>query len=404
MIRDFVADGDWRCDSFVTALAARKPALVAWCRPSYDRRMMLKIPDDPPRALMQPTENIHIRSTAPLISPEQLKHELPMTERANDVVVAGRETIRRILNGDDRRLLAVVGPCSIHDERAALEYAARLAELSRRVEDRVRVVMRVYFEKPRTIVGWKGLINDPFLNGTFDIAAGLRLARKILLQINELGLPAATEMLDPITPQYVADLVSWASIGARTTESQTHRQMASGLSMPVGYKNATDGNLQIAIDAMLSARHAHSFLGIDTQGRTCIISTHGNPWGHLILRGGRSGPNYDADSLKAAVECLATAGLPPKIMVDCSHANSDKDHRRQELVWNDVIEQRVAGNASILGLMLESNLHEGSQKLAGSGDDLHYGVSITDACTGWEETAELLLGAHRQLERVKSEK
>jgi 3-deoxy-7-phosphoheptulonate synthase len=370
-------------------------------------KMMYKALSDTDSVLMQPTEDIHVRSTAPLISPGQLKRELPMSEAANDVVVAGRDTIRRILAGDDSRLLAVVGPCSIHDEQAALEYAEKLAALARQVEDRIQVVMRVYFEKPRTTIGWKGLINDPYLNDTFDIAAGLRLARKILLQINELGLPAATEMLDPITPQYVADLVSWASIGARTTESQTHRQMASGLSMPVGYKNATDGNLQIAIDAMLSARHPHSFLGIDPHGRTCIISTHGNPWGHLILRGGRSGPNYDADSLKTALERLSAADLPPKIMVDCSHANSDKDHRRQELVWNDVIEQRVAGNTSILGLMLESNLHEGSQKLSGDPRKLRYGVSITDACTGWEETAELLRRAHRELEaaaEVKSEK
>lgn len=358
---------------------------------------------DTDRALMQPTENIHVRGTQPLIAPEQLKHELPMSESANDVVVGGRETIRRILAGEDGRLLAVVGPCSIHDEQAALDYAERLMKLARRIEDRIHVVMRVYFEKPRTTIGWKGLINDPYLDGTFDIAAGLRLARKILLEINDLGLPAATEMLDPITPQYVADLVSWASIGARTTESQTHRQMASGLSMPVGYKNATDGNLQIAIDAMLSARHPHSFLGIDSGGRTCIISTHGNPWGHLILRGGRSGPNYDAESLKAAVEQLEAAGLPSKLMVDCSHANSDKDHRRQELVWNDVIEQRVAGNASILGLMLESNLFEGSQKLAGDPHKLRYGVSITDACTGWEQTEELLVRAHRELERARAE-
>jgi 3-deoxy-7-phosphoheptulonate synthase len=242
------------------------------------------------------------------------------------------------------------------------------------------------------------LINDPFLNDTFDIGAGLRLARKILLEVGEMGMPAATEMLDPITPQYVADLVTWASIGARTTESQTHRQMASGLSMPVGYKNATDGNLQIAIDAMQAARHPHSFLGINVDGQTCIVNTKGNPWGHLILRGGRSGPNYSAENLRQAADTLLAAKVPPRIMVDCSHANSDKDHRRQEIVWHDVIEQRVAGNRDILGLMLESNLFEGSQKLIGDPAKLQYGVSITDACTGWEDTRELLLHAHRELE------
>lgn len=340
--------------------------------------------------MMQPTQDIHVRGTVPLVSPRELKQALPMTEAANATVVAARRAICRILTGEDRRLLAVVGPCSIHDHRAALEYAGRLLDLARKLDDRLLVVMRVYFEKPRTTIGWKGLINDPHLDGSFDIGTGLRLARKILLEANEMGLPAATEMLDPITPQYTADLVTWASIGARTTESQTHRQMASGLSMPVGYKNATDGNLQIAIDAMQSARSAHSFLGIDADGRTCIVHTTGNPWGHLILRGGRSGPNYDAPSLQLAADNLLAAGLAPNIMVDCSHANSDKDFRKQEIVWNDVLEQRAAGNANIVGLMLESNLCEGSQKLGDDPSQLRYGVSITDACTGWEKTAELL--------------
>jgi 3-deoxy-7-phosphoheptulonate synthase len=349
---------------------------------------------------MQRTFDINVRNTLPLVSPQELKDWLPMTERATDVVVAAREAIKRILAGEDPRLLVVVGPCSIHDEKAALEYARRLVELGRKVEDRLFVVMRVYFEKPRTTIGWKGLINDPYLDDTFKIEDGLRLARKILLAVSDLGMPAATEMLEPITPQYVADLVTWASIGARTTESQTHRQMASGLSMPVGYKNATDGNLQIAIDAMQAARHPHSFLGIDVMGRTCIVNTKGNPWGHLILRGGRSGPNYDAESMQEAVERLTAAKLPWKVMVDCSHANSDKDHRRQQLAWNDVIEQRVQGNANVLGLMLESNLVEGSQKLTGDLTKLRYGVSITDACTGWEETEALILRAHSELESV----
>ena len=278
-----------------------------------------------------------------------------------------------------------------------MEYAHRLVELSRQVADRIVLVMRVYFEKPRTTLGWKGLINDPHLNGTFDIAAGLRSARRILLAINELGMPAATEMLEPITPQYVADLVTWAAIGARTTESQTHRQMASGLSMPVGFKNGTDGGLQIAIDAMLAAQSPHSFLGIDPNGRTCIVQTKGNPWGHLILRGGRGGPNYAPQYLAEAYESLQKNKLCSQIMVDCSHANSEKDHRRQEIVWNDVIEQRVAGNRHILGMMVESNLHEGAQKLGDDPSKLQYGVSITDACTGWDSTREMILRAHDAL-------
>jgi 3-deoxy-7-phosphoheptulonate synthase len=343
---------------------------------------------------MQRTSDVHIRSLVPLVSPADLKRELPLTEKAAETVVAGREAVKRILAGQDRRLLLVVGPCSIHDERAALEYAERILELSRKYADRLAIIMRVYFEKPRTTVGWKGLINDPHLDGSFDIPAGLRLARRLLLEINEMGMPAATEMLDPITPQYTADLVAWASIGARTTESQTHRQMASGLSMPIGFKNATDGNLQIAIDAMISAHAPHSFLGINEAGQTCIVSSMGNQFGHLILRGGRHGTNYDPQTMQEAVEGLAKAKLSTKIMVDCSHANSEKDHRKQEIVWHDVLRQRNAGNPNIIGLMLESNLFDGQQKLAGDGTPLRYGVSITDACLGWEPTAELIAAAH----------
>jgi 3-deoxy-7-phosphoheptulonate synthase len=259
--------------------------------------------------------------------------------------------------------------------------------------------MRVYFEKPRTTVGWKGLINDPHLNDTFDIPTGLRLARRVLLDVADMGLPAATEMLEPITPQYIADLITLASIGARTTESPTHRQMASGLSMPVGYKNGTDGSLQVALDAMLAAKTPHSFLGIDTDGNTCIVNTKGNPWGHLILRGGRSGANYAAAHIKEAEERLKAAGLPAKLMVDCSHANSDKDYRKQSLAWRDVIEQRLNGNQAVIGLMLESNLLPGNQKLTADLSQLTRGVSITDGCIGWEETESLLLEAHRTLSR-----
>jgi 3-deoxy-7-phosphoheptulonate synthase len=345
----------------------------------------------------RPTHDLNVRSTVPLISPRDLRAEIDVSLTVNQTVIDSRETIKRILAGEDRRMFVVVGPCSIHDARAASEYARRLKHLSERVEDRLVLVMRVYFEKPRTTLGWKGLINDPHLNDTFDIAAGLRLARQILLEIGELGVPAATEMLEPITPQYIADLITLASIGARTTESPTHRQMASGLSMPVGYKNGTDGNLQVAIDALLAGRGCHSFLGIDPDGNTCIINTRGNPWGHLILRGGRSGPNYSAEHLKAAAVRLKESGVSPNLVVDCSHANSNKDYRRQNVAWNDVVGQRAAGNSTIVGLMLESNLNPGSQKLTGNRADLKEGVSITDGCIGWDETESLIVSAHRRL-------
>ncbi|MES2790955.1 MAG: 3-deoxy-7-phosphoheptulonate synthase [Planctomycetota bacterium] len=350
---------------------------------------------------MQPTQQIHIRGTTPLISPRDLLQQIPMSVAANRTVVQGRAELIRVLSGEDPRLLAVVGPCSIHDEQAALEYAQKLQAVSEQIKSTTLVIMRVYFEKPRTVMGWKGLINDPGLDGSFDIEKGLRRARELLLKINEMGLPAATEMLEPITPQYAADLVTWAAIGARTTESQTHRQMASGLSMPVGYKNGTDGNLEIAIQAMQAAQSPHSFLGIDTDGRTCVIHTTGNPYGHLILRGGRSGPNYDAQNVKAAADALSAAKLPPYLMVDCSHANSDKDYTKQAAVWRDAVAQRAAGNRHIVGLMLESNLLAGSQKLTADLSQLKYGISITDGCIGWEQTEELLLAADADLKRNK---
>lgn len=352
------------------------------------------------RSDVQQTHNINIRGLIPLVSPRQLLADLPMTEAANQTVVSCRDSVKRILSGEDKRLLVVVGPCSIHEERACFEYAERLATLSQHVSDRIFLVMRVYFEKPRTTVGWKGLINDPHLNDTFDIETGLRRARQILLTVCEMGVPAATEMLEPITPQYIADLVSLASIGARTTESPTHRQMASGLSMPVGFKNATDGDLQIAIDAMEAARHPHSFVGIDADGHTCIVQTNGNPWGHLILRGGRSGPNYSAEHLQQAAERLIVAGLSPRLLVDCSHANSNKDFRKQCLAWKDVVAQRAAGNDTIIGLMLESNIVEGKQTLPRDPCTLKYGISITDGCIGWEETRTLILEAYDHLDEA----
>ncbi|MBI1902317.1 MAG: 3-deoxy-7-phosphoheptulonate synthase [Planctomycetia bacterium] len=346
---------------------------------------------------MRPTQDIYVRELVPLPSPRALKDELPMSETANRTVVEAREAVRRILVGDDKRLLVIVGPCSIHDHDCAVEYAQRLRRLASRVAGRMLLVMRVYFEKPRTTVGWKGLINDPHLDDTFDISYGMRLARQILREIADLEVPAASEMLEPITPQYLADLIAWASIGARTTESPTHRQMASGLSMPVGFKNGTDGSLQVAIDATIAARSPHAFLGIDPDGRTCIVHTKGNPWGHLILRGGRSGPNYMSDILTSAAERLIVAGLSPRLLVDCSHANSDKDYRKQCIVWNDVINQRASGNEAIIGLMLESNLEPGNQKLAGNPSQLKRGVSITDGCVGWEETEGLILDAYGRL-------
>ena len=341
--------------------------------------------------------DVNVRRISRLMPPRELQARYPITPAAERTVAEGREQVKRILAGEDDRFLLIVGPCSIHDEAAATEYAERLAALADAVRDRIMVVMRVYFEKPRTTIGWKGLINDPHMDGTFDLETGLTAARTLLLRLGELGLPAGTEFLDPIVPQYIADLVSWAAIGARTTESQTHRQMASGLSMPVGYKNSTDGNSQIAIDAMISARSPHAFLGIDLDGATCVVETTGNPHGHLVLRGGARGANYAAASVAAVQEQLRAAGLPAGLMVDCSHANSEKDHTRQSIAFRDVVAQRVAGNGQVVGVMVESNLNPGAQKLGADPAALAYGVSITDACIGWDETAALAAEAHAAL-------
>jgi 3-deoxy-7-phosphoheptulonate synthase len=349
----------------------------------------------------QPLQDVHVRETVPLVSPCYLKQEENVTDNAVRTVIDGRETVKRIISGSESRLIVVLGPCSIHDQVAGLEYARRLKSLSDQVAGTMMLIMRVYFEKPRTTVGWKGLINDPHLNDTFDIQTGIRIARRILLEVANMELPAATELLEPITPQYIADLISLTAIGARTTESPTHRQMSSGLSMPVGFKNGTDGSLQVALDAMLSARSAHSFLGIDNDGKTCIVNTKGNPWGFLVLRGGRSGSNYEMAILADAVDRLTEAKLPTGLMVDCSHANSNKDYRLQHVAWNDCIAQRVAGNRNIVGLMLESNLNPGSQSLPKDLTQLRYGVSITDGCIGWEETERLILSANDKLSGLK---
>jgi 3-deoxy-7-phosphoheptulonate synthase len=343
-----------------------------------------------------PTQDLNVVETIRLQPPRQLKADLPMTEECNRTVIEGRAAVKRILSREDPRLLVVVGPCSIHDVKGALEYADRLNKLRKELGDKLYIVMRVYFEKPRTTVGWKGLINDPHLNGTYDIENGLKKARRLLLDITQSGMPAATEFLDSIVPQYIGDLVSWAAIGARTTESQTHREMASGLSMPVGFKNGTDGGLQIALDAMQAARAPHSFLGIDQDGFTSIVRTKGNVHGHVVLRGGRMGTNYDAASIAEAVCSLKKANQPEALMVDCSHANSNKQHALQEDVASAVVTQRAAGNSALIGLMIESFLGEGSQP-AKNVADLKYGVSITDACLGWEATERVLRNAHQRL-------
>ena len=350
-----------------------------------------------------PARDVNIASTEALISPVGLVEELPLTADVEAVVLEGRRQIEAVLRGEDSRFLVITGPCSVHDEEAGLEYAQRLKALQDEYSDRMLIVMRVYFEKPRTTVGWKGMIYDPYLNDTFDIGEGLRRARRLLLKIGEMGIYTATEFLDPIVPQYLAGLVSWAAIGARTTESQTHRQMASGLSMPVGFKNGTDGDAQIAVDAMLSAQSEHAFLGIDHFGQTCIVHTNGNPYGHLVLRGGKSGPNFGSESIAAAQELLSKADVPSRLLVDCSHGNSNKDHTRQNIALNSIIEQRIAGNDDIIGCMLESNLNAGSQSLSGTLAELEYGVSVTDACIGWEETEELLREAYDKLADVVQE-
>lgn len=337
-----------------------------------------------------PIDNLRVAGVTRLITPAQIKEQFPTSEKHLKLVAQARETARAILRGEDERLLLVIGPCSIHDPEAALDYAQRLAVLSREIADRYFIVMRVYFEKPRTTTGWKGLINDPHLDDSCDVAYGIALARKLLLDIVNLGLPTGTEFLDPIIPQYTADLVSWAAIGARTTESQTHREMASGVSMPVGFKNSTDGSVQTAMDAMKSARAPHSFLGIDQDGATSIIKTAGNPDSHVVLRGGRNGGNYHPQDVAAVSEALRASGLNPAMMVDCSHANSGKDPRRQPEVWKSVLAQRAGGRREIIGAMMESNIHFGTQSLEGNRNALKYGVSITDACMDWATTEQLL--------------
>jgi 3-deoxy-7-phosphoheptulonate synthase len=343
-------------------------------------------------------ENLRVASQRALPPPSALHEEIPASAAATATVNDARRALEAILDGRDARLLVVVGPCSIHDPVAAMEYAQRLKALADELAGQLLLVMRVYFEKPRTTVGWKGLINDPRMDDSFCIEEGMRLGRQLLVDINALGLPCGTEALDPITPQYLGDLIAWSAIGARTTESQTHREMASGLSSPVGFKNGTDGNLEVAINAMLSASQPHAFLGINGEGQVAVTQTTGNPYGHLILRGGAV-PNYDSVAVAQAAAALEAAKLPVNIVVDCSHANSRKNHALQVLVLKDVVHQITDGTRSIKGVMLESNLFEGNQKLTRA-QDLRYGVSITDACLGWDTTAACLREAATRLKSL----
>lgn len=340
--------------------------------------------------------DVNVTAGERLPSPVEIKEQLPLEGVAHETVVKSRQILRDILDGKDKRIFAVVGPCSIHDREAALDYARRLKQLHDELADSVYIVMRVYFEKPRTTTGWKGLVNDPDMDDSFRIDKGLRLARELLLQINDMGLPAATEALDPIAPQYYGDLVSWTAIGARTTESQTHRELASGLSTPVGFKNATDGSQMVAINALQSASSPHSFLGIDQEGRITIIRTRGNQYGHVVLRGGQQ-PNYDSVSVRLCEQALTEAGMPSRIVIDCSHANSNKDPSLQATVLQDVVHQVADGNKSIFGVMLESNIGWGKQSMPANPADLEYGVSITDACIDWQATEEALRSTARPL-------
>lgn len=342
-------------------------------------------------------ENINVESQNILITPAELKAQLPLTAAAIATVKAGREAVRNILDGTDPRLLVVIGPCSIHDTKAAMDYAHRLKALNEQVKDSLLIVMRVYFEKPRTTTGWKGLINDPYINDSFKIEEGLHIGRKLLLDIAELGLPTATEALDPISPQYLQDLISWSAIGARTTESQTHRELASGLSCAVGFKNGTDGGMSVAINAIKSAVSPHRFLGINNEGQVAIITTTGNRYTHVVLRGGDGKPNYDSVSIALCEQDLAKANIQPNIMVDCSHANSNKNHDLQVLVMDNVVNQILEGNQSIIGVMIESHIGAGNQKIPDDLAQLQYGISITDACIDWDTTETCLRNAHNKL-------
>ncbi|MCK5835887.1 MAG: 3-deoxy-7-phosphoheptulonate synthase [Desulfobacula sp.] len=345
---------------------------------------------------MNQTYDVNIKEFKPLTSPANIKQELPVTDDVVQTVINGRRDVQNILQGTDKRLLVIAGPCSIHDKEAALEYAEKMKILQDKIKDKICLIMRVYFEKPRTTIGWKGMINDPFLDSSYNVDQGLRTARSLLLEINSMGLPAATEILDPIAPQYIAGLLAWVAIGARTTESQTHREMASGLSMPVGFKNSTDGSLSAATNAMQAAGAPQHFLGIDPNGFSSVVSTHGNPFGHIVLRGGTT-PNYDPVSVGKVQNSLREKGLLDSVMIDCSHDNSGQKFKGQSFVFKSVLDQRLDGNDRIIGMMLESNLFEGNQKCTHGACNLKYGVSITDECISWETTVSLIQCAYKKL-------
>ena len=345
-------------------------------------------------------DNINIEQPEILVTPAELKREIPISDKARETIFNGRRAIEKILERKDHRIFVVVGPCSIHDLKAAHEYATKLKALADKVSDTLLIVMRVYFEKPRTTTGWKGLINDPFMNDSFKITDGLHIGRQLLHDVLEIGLPTATEALDPISPQYMQDLIAWSAIGARTTESQTHREMASGLSSSVGFKNGTDGSLTVAINALQSVASPHRFLGINSDGKVSVITTKGNPYAHVVLRGGNGKPNYDSVSVSICEQELSAEGITPNIMVDCSHANSNKDHNLQPLVLDNVANQILEGNTSIVGAMIESHLKAGNQKLSSNPDEMEYGVSVTDACIDWETTESSILGMADKLREV----
>ena len=336
-------------------------------------------------------------SSSHLFSPLELVDRIPRSDSAANTVKESRKIVQEILEGKDQRLMIITGPCSIHDEEAALDYARRLIDLRNKLGDKIFILMRVYFEKPRTTVGWKGFINDPGLDETYNIPEGLSRARRLLQEINDMGLPAASEFLDHVVPHYIEDLVSWVCIGARTTESQTHRQMASAIGIPVGFKNGTDGSFQTAIDGIVSASSEHAYVGTGPDGHVCVLKTDGNPFGHLVLRGGKLGPNYDSESVNKANHALESGGLAKRLVIDCSHGNSNKDHNRQPIVFEDVVNQRVGGDSSIVGVMIESNINSGNQSLGKNPDSLEYGTSITDACVGWSKTEDMLVWASKTL-------
>ena len=354
---------------------------------------------------MKAIDDLHIKQIAPLISPRELKKNFTASDSDYEFIIESRKTITNILTRKDDRLLAIVGPCSIHDTVAGFEYASKLKELSKQIDDEIYPVMRVYFEKPRTTIGWRGLIMDPDMDDSYDIHKGLHLSREFLLKVAQLELPTGTEMLDPIIPQYISDLISWAAVGARTSESQTHRSLASGMSIPVGFKNGTGGNLDLAVNAINTALYPSSFIGIDQEGNTCVVRTEGNRSCHLILRGGSSGPNYYEEDVEDAVELMAKTDIKnPSVIIDCSHANSGKKFTRQKRVFHSVLEQVLYGQKNIAGIMMESNLFEGNQKFTGNFDDLKHGVSITDSCIGWDETESLLLSAAEDLRQYRKTK